>query len=97
MIRSMTGYGSAAFEVEGAGFEVEVRSAHALSDEEVERLRQRLGALTGKDVRIRNVVAPEIIGGVVARIGDLVMDGSVARRLQRLKESLRGTRLENVG
>ncbi len=77
--------------------EVEVRSAHALSDEEVERLRQRLGALTGKDVRIRNVVAPEIIGGVVARIGDLVMDGSVARRLQRLKESLRGTRLENVG
>lgn len=77
--------------------EVEVQSAHALSEEELAGLQDRLGAFTGKQVRIRNVVVPEIIGGVVARIGDLVMDGSVARRLERLKESLRGTRLENVG
>ena len=77
--------------------EVEVQTAHQLSEEEMESLRQRLGAYTGKQVRIRNVVRPEIIGGVIARIGDLVMDGSVARRLERLKESLRGTRLENVG
>ncbi|HEY8418539.1 MAG TPA: ATP synthase F1 subunit delta [Limnochordales bacterium] len=77
--------------------EVEVRSAHPLGDEELIDLRNGLSRFTGKQVRIRNVVAPEILGGVVARIGDLVMDGSVARRLERLKESLRGTRLEIVG
>jgi len=77
--------------------EVEVRSAQPLGDEELAGLRDGLSRFTGKQVRIRNVVTPEIIGGVVARIGDLVMDGSVARRLERLKESLRGTRLEIVG
>src|SRR5690606_6621721 len=52
--------------------EVEVGSAHPLSEEELASLRQRLSALPGKQVRIPNVVTPEILGGVVARIGDLV-------------------------
>ncbi|MBO8142834.1 MAG: ATP synthase F1 subunit delta [Firmicutes bacterium] len=77
--------------------EVEVRSATPLDEEELARLEKSLGAFTGKRVRIKNVVAPEILGGVVARIGDVVMDGSVARRLARLKETLRRSRLEHVG
>lgn len=73
--------------------EVEVQTAHQLSEEEMESLRQRLGAYTGKQVRIRNVVRPEIIGGVIARIGDLVMDGSVRTRLEMLGESLKRAQL----
>jgi len=77
--------------------EVEVQSATPLGGEEADRLQESLTAFTGKQVRLTNVVEPKILGGVIARIGDLVVDGSVARRLERLKETLQETRLQNVG
>lgn len=77
--------------------EVEVRTATALGSEEAQRLQESLAAFTGKQVRLNNVVEPKILGGVVAKIGDLVVDGSVATRLERLKETLQQTRLQNVG
>lgn len=77
--------------------EVEVRSATPLGGEEAHRLQESLAAFTGKQVRLTNVVEPRILGGVVARIGDLVVDGSVARRLEGLKQTLQQTRLQNVG
>ena len=77
--------------------EIEIRSATPLGEAEVERLAEGLGAYTGKQVRITNVEAPEIMGGIVAQVGDLVIDGSVASRLARLKQTLQETRLGNVG
>lgn len=56
-------------------------------------VEKQLSTITGKRVVPHFVVKPEILGGVIARVGDTVMDGSVARRL----ESLRGHMLGRAG
>jgi F-type H+-transporting ATPase subunit delta len=59
----------------------EVRTAVELTDEQRERLGRALSRATGKRVEVKAVVDPTLVGGVVARVGDEVFDGSVARRL----------------
>jgi len=66
----------------------EVTTAVALSADRVERLRSSLAAATGRDVLLEPRVDPALIGGVVARVGSIVVDGSVARQLERMKERL---------
>jgi F-type H+-transporting ATPase subunit delta len=66
----------------------EVRSAVPLSGEQTDRLREALNHATGKDVDVKVVVDPSVLGGVVARVGDVVIDGSVRRRLEQLKEQI---------
>jgi F-type H+-transporting ATPase subunit delta len=66
----------------------EVRSAVALTADQIERLRDALANATNKDVEVRVVVDPSIMGGVVARVGDVVIDGSVRHRLEQLKEQI---------
>ena len=51
---------------------------------------KQLGTITGKTVTPHFVVKPEILGGVIARVGDTVMDGSVARRLENLRGHMLG-------
>jgi F-type H+-transporting ATPase subunit delta len=65
----------------------EVRSAVALSDEQVAELARALSARTNRTVTVRNVVDESVIGGVVTRIGDSVLDGSVRTRLNQLREA----------
>lgn len=77
--------------------DVEVRTARALGDAERELLSRRISEYVGKQVRLVEVTAPELLGGVIARVGDLVMDGSVLTRLERLREQLRGSRLQDEG
>jgi len=59
-----------------------------------ERLRasveKQLGTVTGKRVVPHFVVRPEILGGMIARVGDTVMDGSLARRLETLRGRMLG-------
>jgi F-type H+-transporting ATPase subunit delta len=62
-----------------------VRSAIALSDEQTSRLAESLGRATGKNVEVKVVVDPTVQGGIVAEIGDTVIDGSVRRRLEQLR------------
>jgi len=66
----------------------EVRSAVPLDDDTRARLAEALGRATGKRVEVRVVVDPDVLGGVVARIGDTVIDGSVRRRLEQMKEQI---------
>jgi F-type H+-transporting ATPase subunit delta len=66
----------------------EVRSAIELTPEQIERLREALNRATGKDVEVKVVVDPSVLGGVVARVGDLVIDGSVRHRLEQLREQI---------
>ena len=66
----------------------EVRSAVPLDDSLRQRLEQALSASTGKQVEVKVIVDPSVLGGVVARIGDTVIDGSVRRRLEQLKERI---------
>jgi F-type H+-transporting ATPase subunit delta len=66
----------------------EVRSAVDLTDEQQERLAAALQATTGREVDVRVVVDPTVIGGLVVRVGDQVIDGTVRHRLAQLRESL---------
>lgn len=66
----------------------EVRAAVPLDDRIRERLAKALSDATGKQVEVKVVVDPSVLGGVVARIGDTVIDGTVRRRLEQLKERI---------
>lgn len=66
----------------------EVRSAVALTAAQRGRLGKALSEATGRTVDVKVVVDPTVVGGVVARVGDEVFDGSVATRLDRAKQQL---------
>lgn len=68
--------------------EVEVRSAVALPEETARTLEQKLVTRLGKRVKFQTQVAPELIGGLVVRVGDELMDGSVRTRLRRMRDRL---------
>jgi F-type H+-transporting ATPase subunit delta len=63
----------------------EVRSAVALTDDQKARLADALGQATGKQVEVKVIIDPSVLGGLVAQVGDTVIDGSVKTKLQQLK------------
>jgi F-type H+-transporting ATPase subunit delta len=66
------------------------RTAVPLDADRRDRLAGALGRLAGADVDLEVVVDPRVVGGVVARIGDEVIDGTVRRRLELALEELAG-------
>ena len=64
-------------------------SATALSSETVEKIRSTLSEKTGKDIILDVEQDPGLIGGIVTRIGDLVLDGSIKTQLLNMRESLK--------
>jgi F-type H+-transporting ATPase subunit delta len=66
----------------------EVRSAVALSDDQKTRLAAALANATGKSVELKAIVDPTVLGGIVAQVGDQIIDGSVRTRLDQLKSQL---------
>jgi F-type H+-transporting ATPase subunit delta len=66
--------------------EVLVQTAEPLSEELRSLIANRLRASLGREPVLNVQIEPELIGGVVIRIGDTVYDGSVARQLVRLRE-----------
>jgi F-type H+-transporting ATPase subunit delta len=67
----------------------EVRSAVSLDEKQRDDLAVALGKATGKNVEVKVVVDPSVIGGIVAKVGDTVIDGSIKRRLEQLKDQVR--------
>jgi F-type H+-transporting ATPase subunit delta len=70
--------------------DAEVSTAVPLSPSQEKKLTASLQKLTGKTVRVHAVVDGSILGGVVVRLGDTIIDGSVRGRLERLREHLLG-------
>jgi F-type H+-transporting ATPase subunit delta len=68
--------------------EAEVTTAMPLEPEQRAALQQRLGAATSRQVTLTTKVDPSLIGGLVARIGSTVYDGSLATQLAKLKGRL---------
>ena len=68
--------------------EVEVTSAVPLQDQERERIVGFLTSLTGKDVVLNSRVDPSILGGLVMRVGDRLIDGSTRSKLEGLGKEL---------
>lgn len=66
----------------------DITTAAPLQPEQAQQLEKRLSDLTQRRVTVTTKVDPDIIGGVVARIGSTVFDGSVATQLARLRDRL---------
>jgi F-type H+-transporting ATPase subunit delta len=66
----------------------DVRSAVPLTDAQRRRLAEALSAATGRKVEIKVIVDPDLIGGVVAWVGDEIFDGSIRSRLDGAKQHL---------
>lgn len=77
--------------------DAEVKAPVALSDADLENLKDKLAAATGMSVRIHSKVDPSLIGGVMVRIGDKVIDGSLSGKLDRLKDVLLKTEVKEIG
>ncbi len=73
--------------------EVELTTAQALDQEQSNDIAQGIAKVLGKEVRLTTRENEDLLGGVVARIGDLVMDGSVKTRLNLLGEQLKRAQL----
>jgi F-type H+-transporting ATPase subunit delta len=66
----------------------EVRSAVPLTDAQRRRLEEALSSATGRKVEVKVIVDPDLVGGVVARVGDVIFDGSIRSRLDEAKQQL---------
>jgi F-type H+-transporting ATPase subunit delta len=66
----------------------EVTAAIPLSDEDKETISSRLGKFVDRKVAIDAQVDASLIGGFIARVGDMLIDGSIRQRLESLKKSL---------
>jgi len=67
----------------------DILTAKPLKTQALEKLKKTLSDLTSKEVRFEVKVDESLIGGLVVKIGDLVLDGSVKAQLEGLKESLK--------
>ncbi len=68
--------------------DAEVTAAKELSESELETIKAKLNAMTGKTIRLTTKVDPSLVGGLKVQLGDKVIDGSVTKRLELLKEAL---------
>ena len=66
----------------------EVTTAVPLPAERVEALARAFAGVTGRRVLVTTRVDPEVIGGVITKVGSTVYDGSVRRHLERIREAL---------
>lgn len=67
----------------------EVTSAHALSDAQLENLRQKLTAREGRTVKLTTRVDPDLLGGLVVTLGSKRIDGSIRTRLNSLAHAMK--------
>ena len=67
----------------------EVSSAHALTDEQLEALRQKLTAREGRTVKLSHSVDPDLLGGLVVTLGSKRIDGSIRTRLNSLAQAMK--------
>jgi F-type H+-transporting ATPase subunit delta len=68
--------------------EVEITSAVELDDETVRTIGERIEEQTGRDVQLEALVDPDVLGGIVLRVGNMVLDTSVRARLERLRRQV---------
>ena len=68
----------------------QVTSAHPLSDAQLKVLTEKLKAREGKDIKLTATVDPEILGGLVVRVGSRQIDSSIRTRLNSLAQTMKG-------
>ena len=68
----------------------EVTSAHPLTPDQVDALKQQLRARIGRDVNVDLAVDPSLLGGLVVKIGSQMIDSSIKTRLNSLAHAMKG-------
>ena len=68
----------------------EVVTAHPLKDDQLNALKAQLRARAGRDVAIETRIDPEILGGIVVKMGSQMIDASIRTKLNRLAEAMKG-------
>jgi len=72
---------------------VEVTSAVALDEATVRSIGERIGSGTGNRIELTTVVDPDILGGVVLRVGNTILDGSIRSTLNQLRKQVAQARM----
>ena len=72
--------------------DVELTTAHELSDADFDRIRTDIEQKSGRKVQASRTVDPDLIGGIVLQAGSMRLDASVRGRLERLRQQLATTR-----
>jgi F-type H+-transporting ATPase subunit delta len=67
---------------------VEVTSAIELDEDTVKQIGDQIGERTGRKVQLESKVDPDILGGIVVRVGDRILDASIANRLESLRKQV---------
>lgn len=65
-----------------------VTSAVELDSETIENLGRRIGEQTGNEIELTSRVDPEILGGIVLRVGNFILDASIRTRLEQLRREV---------
>ncbi len=81
-------YQKMADEIKGVA-RASVVSAVELTGDAEEKIQATLSKMTGKTVLLEKAVDPALIGGVITRVGDLVLDGSIRTQLDKMRETLK--------
>lgn len=68
----------------------DVVSAHPLSDDQLAKLREQLKARIGRDVAIDARIDPQILGGLIVKVGSQMIDSSLKTKLNRLAQAMKG-------
>lgn len=71
----------------------ELIAAQEVPDDEIKVLAEKLSASTGKTVQLNQVVDPSLIGGIKIRMGDQIIDATVAKKLAMLKEKMKQVKI----
>lgn len=66
-----------------------VYSAYPLSDEEQRAIESEFGAMLNKKIRVESQIDKGLLGGIKVRVGDVIYDGSLSGKLERLEKSFR--------
>ena len=79
---------SSLFDVERKLLPVQITSAVTLDDETVQGLGRRIGQQVDREIEISASVDPDIIGGIVLRVGNVILDASIKNRLEQLRKQV---------
>ena len=84
------------WDVEMKRLPVEVTSAVDLDESIVRNIGDRIGTQTGNKIELTSVVDPDILGGIVLRVGDFILDASIRNRLSQLRKQVGQARLPSL-